>query len=353
MKLFGQLFTALSLSLFALGSSAPAGEHIKDNLGLFSDKAMQMANQQIAQVYKNHHWMIAVETRDASQIAGLPADKADLDQFLTRWTTKNYEENRLEGIYLVIFKNPAKFRFHVDTQQQAKMGVTKADINSWSNMLGENLRERKFDLALTSVVGNISSKLSRPSAANAPVPPAPKPAEEPVAHDPRAAANQGSSMMTWLLVGGGVFILFLILRSILRGMNNQGYTGGPNQYDPGGANMGGPSMGQPGYGPGYGAPSRGGGFMSGMLGGLFGGMAGNWMYDQMSGRRDSPSESGQGHFTSHDGSRDNSGSSLDHSSSSGESDSTTYGGDWGSSDSGGGDWGGDSGGGDSGGGGDW
>lgn len=348
MRLFCHFLIATTLCLVGFSSLSLAADHINDNLGLFSDKTKEMVNQQIAQVYKNRGWMIAVETRDAADIANLPADKSEQDRFLTQWTTKNYIDNRLEGMYLVIFKNPSKFRFHVDTDQQKKMGVTQADINTWSNQLTDNLRSRRFDLALVNVVGSMSAKLSRGSAAN----PTDRPAQtmpqaKPNAQNPKPAAGEaeGPSVLMWVLIAVGVFIIFRIIRSAMSGMSNSGGYGPggtPNQYGPGNAaNMGGPGYGPQGNAPGYGG--RGGGFMTGMLGGLFGGMAGNWMYDKMRGDPQSPSDSGQGHYTSHDALPDNS---------SAESDSTTYGGDWGSSDSGGGDYGGgDSGGGD--GGGDW
>lgn len=339
------------LCLFGLGSTSQAAEHVQDNLGLFSEQAVTAANQQIAQLYKKHGWMIAVETRDASEsIPNLPPIASKQDEFLTSWTTKNYVENRLSGIYLVIFKNPNKFRFHIDTDQQRKMGVTQADINSWKNLLQENLRVKDYDAALLSTVGGMSAKLSRTSAGNqALAPAAGRPAEPNVGNKQRAGQNapaaEGPSILIWVLIAVGGFIIFRIMRSVMSSMSNRdqmGPGGTPNQYGPGNAtNMGGPGYGPQGNPPGYGG--RGGGMMSGMLGGLFGGMAGGWLYDKMSGGNQA--HGSEGNYTSHDAS---SGSLADHSSAT-ESDSTTYGGDWGD-DAGGGDFGG---GGDFDAGGDW
>lgn len=321
---------------------------------------MKAANQQIEQVYKKHGWMIAVETRDAAGIPDLPNEASKQDEFLTSWTTKNYVDHNLKGIYLVIFKNPNKYRIHIDTDQKQKMGVTPADINAWTNLLRENLRVKDFDAALLTSVGGMSNKFSRSSGANKASSPAPElppervagnkqipAAQNPHANEPEA---EGPSVLMWVLIAVGVFIIFRIIRSVMSGMSNSGGYGPggtPNQYGPGNAaNMGGPGYGPQGNAPGYGG--RGGGLMTGMLGGLFGGMAGNWMYDKMRGDPSPHSDGGQGNYTSHDSNRDSSGGSPADNSSA-ESDSTTYGGDWGSSDSGGGDYGG---GGDSGGG-DW
>jgi hypothetical protein len=349
-----RLLLIAALCLLGLGSSGQAAEHVQDNLGLFSQQAVTAANQQIAQLYKKHGWMIAVETRDASEsIPNLPQAASKQDEFLTSWTTKNYVENKLEGIYLVIFKNPNKFRFHIDTNQQRKMGVTQADINSWKNLLQENLRVKDYDAALLSTVGGMSAKLSRATAGNKALAlPGGQPAEQgPLNKQPRgenAPAAEGPSILMWILIAVGVFIIFRIIRSVMSSMSNRdqwGPGGTPNQYGPGNAsNIGGPGYGPQDNHPGYGG--RGGGMMSGMLGGLFGGMAGGWMYDKMSGGDQArPSE---GNFTSRDASSD----SLANNSSSPESDSTTYGGDWGD-DAGGGDFGGGDFGGDGGGGGDW
>ena len=363
MRLLCHFLIASTLCLFGLGSTGQSAEHIKDNLGLFSEQAINAANQQIAQLYKKQGWMIAIETRDAAEsIPSFPQDKSKQDGFLTSWTTKNYVENKLQGIYLVIFKNPSKYRFHIDTDQQKKMGITQADINSWSNLLQQNLRVRDFDAALLSTVGGMSAKLSRVTAGNkALAPPPGKPAQQvagnkqlPAGQNAPEAEAEGPSILMWILIAVGVFILFRIVRSVMSSMSNSSGSepgGTPNQYGPGNAaNMGGPNMGGPGYGQGgYGAPGggRGGGLMSGMLGGLFGGMAGGWMYDKMSGGQQAPSDSGQGNYTSHsDG-----GGSLADNSSSQESDSTTFGGDWGNDSGGDSGGGGDFGGGD--GGGDW
>jgi hypothetical protein len=366
MRLLTHFLIASTLCLFGLGT-AQAGDHIKDGLGLFSEQAKTAANRQIDQVHQKHGWTIAVETRDAAEtIPTLPTDKSKQNEFLTSWTTKHYEANNLKGVYIAVFKNPSKFRIHIDTDQKQKMGVTQSDISSWSTLLEDNLREKDFDAALLSTVGGISAKLSRTNAGSA-APGAPLPGNagpvKQIAHKPeqRAAGEEGGpSIMMWILIAVGVFIIFRIIRGVMSSMssaNTYGPGGTPNQYGPGGgANMGGPNMGGPGYGQGgYGAPSRGGGMMSGMLGGLFGGMAGSWMYDKMSGGHQSHNDSGQGNYTSHDSSRDDSGSLADQSPA--ESDSTTYGGDWGSDSSssdsgGGGDFGGDAGGGGDGGG-DW
>src|SRR5699024_7714162 len=135
MKIFGQFLIASTLCLLSLGSSAQGADHIKDGLELFSDKAKAAANQQIAQVHTNHGWTIAIETRDATTIADLPKQAGEQDKFLTGWTTKEYTDNRLEGVYLVVFKNPNKFRLHIDTDQQKKMGVTQADKDAWLDEL--------------------------------------------------------------------------------------------------------------------------------------------------------------------------------------------------------------------------
>ncbi len=365
MKLYSQFLFASMLCLLSFGSTAQAADHIKDNLGLFSDKAKAAANQKIDEVWKQHNWMIAIETRKMPPLPdSIDADnKNAVNQFLTKFAKQEFEKNDFQGVYMLIV--PGKYRIEVSQELLKQKILTPLSRVTWETILERNLRNSEYDAALSEVVASMAKKLSQTPGRAAAIPA--KPTAAPVvAKNPAAAnnehaaheapANEGSSMMMWLLVAGGVFILFMILRGILRGMN-QSNAGGPNQYGPGnGANMGGPNMGQPCYGPGYGAPSRGGGFMSGMLGGLFGGVAGNMLYDQFSGRNQAH---GSEPSSANDGSHLSNNSSSDYTSSSTDNEPTSFGGgDWGSADSGGGggDWG-DSGGGDfggdGGGGGDW
>ncbi len=334
---------------------------VKDGAGFFTPGALTKANAQITEIQKKFRKDLLIET-----FPGVPADKAEafgkLDKqgrsrFFQDWAIERARGERVEGIYVLITKQPGHVQVEVGKNEQKRGFRVPADSDRLSKILLQNFQKKEYDSGLLEAVQFVEQKLGENLGVAA------RPASEPLpaiidqgVHKV-APAVQGASGMSWILIIIVVLIGFWILRALFRGIFHMLGGGGPRQYGPGP----GPGPGYGGPGAGYGGPGYGGGgggFMSGMLGGLFGAAAGNWLYDSFGrggggfggggfGGGGGSYGGGSGPAPS-DADQDYSGSGGDFGGGS-QDDGGGSGGDFGGGDSGGGDFGG--GGGDFGGGG--
>jgi uncharacterized protein len=337
-----------------MGSSARAlTPEVKDTAGFFSAAAVEKANREIAEIERKFKRDLLIET-----FPSVPADKAEQfkaldkrgrDVFFQKWAVERFRNEGVNGVYVLITKNPGHIQVEVGAETQ-KHAFTVEDGHALRDKMLAAFKQKEHDRGLeegvTYVQRTMATNLAgrqRPGGAIA------GPLERVGINKNAPIGGAGMSWVVWLIViVVGLWIVMALLRGITRGM---GGGSGP----PAGGGYGG---GYPGGG-GYGGGGGGGGFMSGMLGGLFGAAAGNWLYDSF-GRGGGGGFGGGSHgmfndnsTTTTDGSdvgQDPTGIGGDFEDSSGADSGGDFGGDSGG-DSGGGDFGGgDFGGGDFGGG---
>ena len=326
----------------ALAQPSKTPRTVQDDLGMFSADAKTKANAEIARIKQTHHKDLMVETAHApAPPKGLDVDdKAAVNKFIDKWADDKFKNEQIDGVFVVFVEKDKlkKIRVRVGPKTAEKGLFTKADAEDLLQKIQEKMKLSDKDGALstaTSFVADTMRRNAQPTAratapGDAPTPAAPARAEP-------------TPIMTWVLIGLGVLLVFWLISAIIRGFSSMGGGGG--------------------YAPGYGGGYGGGGFMTGFLGGMFGAAAGMWMYSHFFGGGGSSayaggSPSGDPTSAPNDvGAGDPIGAGGDY----GEVDKGAVeapddgggGGDWGGGDAGGGgDWGG--GGGDfGGGGGDW
>jgi uncharacterized membrane protein YgcG len=332
----GTSWMCLSLILAGWLTAAPAvlgqGKNdpprkVNDEAGLFSKKAITEANDEVAAIKRTYHKDVLIETREK----GPPKDK------FHDWAEEQAKEHRVNGIYIVITKDPKHFEVLVGNETIRKGFFTVDDRTKVKQTLHDNLGKQP-DEALLKSVEAIRKAFERNApnaqAEAAPAHPAVHP-EHGVAH-PSVLGGLFSGIGGIICVGLVVLLVVWVVIALIRAMS-----GG----------VGGAGYGAPGYGGG------GGGFFPSLLGGMFGAAAGMWMYDHFFGGHSGYSDYGASHPTSTDYGNAPADQPTDAGSGySGDGgdygDQGGGGGDWGGGGDGGGDFGG--GGGDfGGGGGDW
>jgi hypothetical protein len=341
----------LTVCVSMSGSALAVVPEVKDAAGFFTPDALTKADRQLAEIQKKYHKDLLIET-----FATVPPDKTDafekMDKparakFFQSWANDRAKKERVEGVYVLILKQPGHVQVEVGRETQKKAFAVPADQNQLRNILVENFQSKDYDRGLLQGVEFFERKLGE----NLHVAAAPRSEALPkvLEHGVNKVgpAVQGASGMSWIVILIIIVVGFWILRALFRGIFHMlGGGGPPRQYGPGPG--GGPGYGGPGYGaPGYGGGGGGGGFMSGMLGGLFGAAAGNWLYDSFGRGGGMGGGFGGGGERSYGGGGSSSGASD------ADQDYSGSGGDFGGGDGGGGGGdfgGGDSGGGDSGGG---
>src|SRR5262249_49636625 len=89
------------LSAFAGGGKAPP-KTIEDPSGVFSDRAKEEANAQIAQIKSKYKKDLAIETiKDVQIPASIKGDKKAVDQFFDKFADEHAKNRAVDGIYVV------------------------------------------------------------------------------------------------------------------------------------------------------------------------------------------------------------------------------------------------------------
>lgn len=309
--------TAITLSflfatLFGTAFAAAGTGGVRDSGDFFSEAAIKEATRTISEIETKFRKDLVVETfpdipEETKRGVDL-SDKRALNKMFEQWTVKEAKQSRVNGVYILISKEPAHLQIVVgnDTQNKA---FTLKDRENLANLMLSKLRAKKNDEALLECVQFVSTTMAghlQPSKRANNV-------ASPSVVSSRALQTEQATPWGWIITAvlgiGAVWLIIGVLRSIMgRGAGGQGML---------------PSAG-------------GGGMFSSLLGGMFGAAAGMWLYDQFSGS----------HSNAWGGDQENRG--YDSTGYSGQdTDYSGTGGDFGGDDMGGdngGDWGGGEGG---------
>ena len=294
------VFLSLAVALL-LGSVVARAERgaIVDGGGFFSDAAKAEANRQLLELDARFKKEVVIETfkaipAEVSQGVNLQ-DRAAVKRMFEAWTLRQARQQRVNGIYILLSKEPAHLQVVIGNETQRTLFTTKDRAVLLEVMLGK-LRAKQPDDALLQGVSVIDSAMKSHGLDRAPSP----------AQNPAAVEKAESGPWDWVLAAGLGFLVAWLVVGLMRSLFNRGGAGT--------------------------SPGAGGGFMTSLLGGLFGAAAGMWLYNQFSGPSGSEGESGA---------NDDAGSTrrdTDYSSSGDSFSDDSGGGDSGGGDSGGGDF---------------
>ena len=306
--------TAITLSflfatLFGTAIAAAGTGGVRDRGDFFSEAAIKEATRKISAIETQFKKDLVVETfpdiPEEIQRGVDLSDKRALNKMFEQWTVKEAKQSRVNGIYILISKEPAHLQIVVgnDTQNKA---FTSKDREKLSGIMLSKLRAKKNDEALLECVQFVSTTMAghvQPSTRvnNVAAPPA---------VSPRALQSERASPWGWIITAvlgiGAVWLIVGVLRSFM----GRGATGGQGMM-----------------------PSAGGGGMFGsLLGGMFGAAAGMWLYDQFSGSH-SNAWGGDQENRGYD-STEYSGQDTDYSGTGGDFGGDDIGGDWGGGEGG-------------------
>ena len=294
-----RLLVSLIFALL-LGSVVCRAERgvIIDSGNFFSDAAKAEANRQLLELGTRFKKEVVIETfkevpAQVSQGVNLQ-DRAAVNRMFEAWTLQQARQHRVNGIYILLSKDPAHLQVIIGNETQRTLFTSK-DRTVLLEMMLEKLRTKQPDEALLQGVSVIASAMQSHRVDRAP----------PIAQNPAVAEKEESGPWDWVLAAGLGFLVAWLVVGLLRSMFNRGAAGTQT--------------------------GTGGGFMTSLLGGMFGAAAGMWLYDQFSGHHNSDSDSGP------DSDSGATRRDTDYSSS-GDSFSGDSGGDAGGGDSGGGDF---------------
>ena len=279
--------SALAAALLAWPLSARAATAgVHDEAGFFSPDAIAKADELIKDIKRDAQKELVIETFKSA-----PTDKRDepnsadpkvKDRFFDDWAVRQAQDEQVNGIYVLICKEPPYIKPAVGNQTRREF--SDEDRNRLGEILVDRFKKKEYDDGLLEAVRFVRSSLKdangRPAGRTASQQgPATWPPYQgrPAGGDRPAPSGWGGWLCFGLVVvaviGAGLWALSALFR---------GFQRGPMGYGPGNPGYG---PGAYGYGPGgfmggSGGGGGGGGFLPSVLGGLFGGAAGSWAYDR-------------------------------------------------------------------------
>ena len=275
-------FAFVLVLFFSAGLLAPAGaSEIRDDAGFFSTETVKKAENITHNLKIKYKKDVRVET-----FASVPENKKSeyteetKNKFFADWARDRAHAEQLNGIYILICRNPSHLQIGVGNQTIRENLFSNDDRDNVKQILIDNFKRKQYDEGLLSALAAISSTFSEKSHSMAvsnnsessgPVDTFPG-ATPPIATTTPASGTQWS-WVTWLIIIGGGWLLLRFVLGVLRSASGGGGSNSPG-YGPQNPGYG------PQQGPGYGG---GGGFLSSMLGGAVGGVAGNWLSNRVNG----------------------------------------------------------------------
>jgi uncharacterized protein len=253
----------------AWGQKEARARHVHDEAKLFSKDAIDQANKTIEKIKKAHGKDLFIESVESGE------KEKDLR---TKWAKTRFNDFGIDGIYIVVSKEPSFYRFYVGDNTREKGYFSKANIDKMDEDLKPITKPGKRDEALIEAANYVLEAMNEHARSKgkeiAPKKVAAPPvqvAQPPVIHHNNAAAQDNAvpEWVGWVCMIAVILLVVWVVFAIIRAMTGMMMGGG------GGYGYGG--------GGGYGYGGGGGSFFTGMLGGMFGSMAGMWMYNNMFG----------------------------------------------------------------------
>jgi hypothetical protein len=120
---------------------------VNDEAGLFSEDAIKAANEAIAKIKSAYHKDLLIETREKGK---------DDPQEFRQWAEERAKSQRVEGVYILIAKQPKHFEIMVGKQTLKSGAFTLADERNVQKILKETLGKKPDD-ALRLVIEHVQT----------------------------------------------------------------------------------------------------------------------------------------------------------------------------------------------------
>src|SRR5690242_15668217 len=110
---------ALAIVAMTAASQAFAASEVKDDAHFFSPEAVTAANSRLKSLEQKYHRSVMIET-----LPDIPADKRSgytaerKNQFYAGWLKERAQANKVDGLYVLITREPAHLQVGIGQQLQ-------------------------------------------------------------------------------------------------------------------------------------------------------------------------------------------------------------------------------------------
>jgi uncharacterized membrane protein YgcG len=156
-------FLALFLALTFIFSALAVAPEIKDDAKFFSADAVKKANKEIHDIARKFSKDFLVETFNT-----VPGDQAtrvkamtnmEREQFFGNWASDRAEAAVVNGVYLMVCKDPA--HFHILVAGNGNEALDEAFQKKLRSQLRAAFRSKKFDEGLLEAVATVRERLEK------------------------------------------------------------------------------------------------------------------------------------------------------------------------------------------------
>jgi uncharacterized membrane protein YgcG len=153
---------ALCLALATAMSASAAVPEVQDGAGFFKPEAIAKANDALAEIGKKHNKDLLIETYatvPADKVAAVKAmDKEGRAQFFQEWANSRARRRRVDGVYVLISKDPGHIQVEVGHETQ-KTAFTTKDRDRLRDILIDAFQKKEFDRGLLDAVQFVEKTL--------------------------------------------------------------------------------------------------------------------------------------------------------------------------------------------------
>src|SRR5262245_10894266 len=226
------------LTLAALAASAEVAyaqkgppRQVQDDAGMFTAKAKEQANSEIARIKKDFHKDLLIET--VPQGPKLPADVKDKTseaKFFDQWALSRFKNEHVDGVYVVIVEKPHIIRVAEGDTTLSSGLFTASNRDELRQKMIEKLKAKDNDGALLAATHYVREAMTtnrgatrNQSGGKSTTQPAPSSSNEPRTTAPAHPGGEPrTNWVTWLLIGVGVFLVLWIIIAIFRAISGAG-----------------------------------------------------------------------------------------------------------------------------------
>ncbi len=289
---FAACLLLMGLTSNLMATAAMESNHVMDQGSFFSSEAIQKANEQIDRFMTNGRQII-IETFPSIPDNRKASFKEDnKEPFFKEWAMERMQERQVNGVYVLICKEPSFLEVGVSSSVFPRL-FNANNRELLTKELIALFKQKKYDEGLLMITQSVPRMMRENARGGVRVGmvriEAPPEFERKLASGeikaPNAEPEQGFSIL-WIVAGVlGIWILFGLIRALLRPATPPQQASGAMAMEGAGSDQaGGYARPTPLYGRG------GGGFFNTFLGGMFGAAAGHYIYDSFF--RSAPTSSG-------------------------------------------------------------
>jgi hypothetical protein len=157
---------AITAALACASSSYAVAPEVKDLAGFFKPEAVAKANKEIREIARSYDRDLLVETfpvipgDQSVRVKGMPV--TEREKFFANWAEDRAEAAVVNGIYVLICKEPAHLQVLVT--QKGRQVFDREAQGRLRTILLKNFREKKYDQGLQEAIQFVRDRLANKGA---------------------------------------------------------------------------------------------------------------------------------------------------------------------------------------------